>query len=73
MIQKGKYQADNTFTIQELNALISEYNKEYQTIIGMYITGYSVAQIAVQCNKSTEEVEVAVAGFLSHCRAAVTV
>ena len=46
MTQNEFYQAPCAFTMQELNDLIGEYNKDYQAIISMYITGYSVAQPA---------------------------
>ena len=73
MTQNEFYQAPCAFTMQELNDLIGEYNKEYQAIISMYITGYSVVQIAAHCNRKGEEVTFAIENFLSHCRTAVEV
>ena len=73
MTQNEFYQVPCAFTMQELNDLIGEYNKDYQAIISMYITGYSVAQIAAQCNKKPEEVVIAIEDFLSHCRTAIEV
>ena len=73
MTQNEFYQVPSAFTMQELNDLIGEYNKDYQAIISMYITGYSVAQIAAHCNRKAEEVTFAIENLLSHCRAAVEV
>ena len=73
MTQNEFYQVPCAFTMQELNGRSGDCNKEYQAIISMYITGYSVAQIAAHCNRMAEELTFAIEYFLSHCRTVVEV